>query len=264
MKQFPGRFSKKLIKYAETKNEKFPVRTIIAVIEILVLIIFQYALAAKYNVWFGNLFDSGANYFGMVFIGPFMVSAVCFILGIDLVKAYDMITPAYACGLIMAKIGCFCAGCCHGIEWQNGLYNYETGLTEVPVQLIETGLALCIFVLLVLIRKKAKPGTLFPAYLILYSATRFCSEFLRYEPDILGKLKLYHLLCLAGIVVGIIFFAVALLFADKISSFYTRDYNIGALLRNVSGEIDFNYHQLKKSVTKKDHKVIHHKKNKKK
>ena len=133
----------------------------------------------------------GPNYYGTALIGPFMLAAVCFVFGIDVIRAFDLIAPSYALGLVSSKIGCFAAGCCNGIEWEHGLYNYQYERFEVPVQLIESGLALLVFVILVLIRNKTKPGTLFPLYLILYSSTRFCSEFLRSEPEILGNLKLF-------------------------------------------------------------------------
>lgn len=264
MKQIPGNISKGMIKFVKSKNEKIPVETIIAVIELLIITLFQYVLAGNYNVWFGKIIDMGPNYFGTALIGPFMLAAVCFVLRIDIVKVYDLIAPSYAFGLIGAKFGCFCAGCCNGIEWEHGLFNHETGLVEIPVQLIEMSLASVIFIFLVFIRKKAKPGTLFPAYLILYSSTRFCSEFLRSEPDILGKLKLYHLLCLVGIAFGVVFLLIALIFGEKISRFYTKEYNLGVRLGKIADEISFNYHQLKKKTTKKEKQVVHHKKKRRK
>ncbi|MBR6646017.1 MAG: hypothetical protein IKL09_00710, partial [Clostridia bacterium] len=89
-------------------------------------------------------------------------------------------------------------------------------------------------------------------------------EFLRHEPDVLGKLKVYHLLCLAGIVVGFIWMIMALCSADRITVFFTREYNIIDRARSVSGDIGFYYHQTKKRVSKKDDKVVYHKKKRKK
>lgn len=260
MKQIPSVLSKTLIQYTRTKNEKIPIETIMAVFELLIITLFQYILAGEYNIWFGKIIDMGPNYFGTSLIGPFIIAAVCLILRIDIIKAYDLIAPSYAFGLIASKFGCFCSGCCRGIEWEHGLYNYQSERVEVPVQLIEMGLALCIFVFLLLIRKKAKPGTLYPTYLILYSSTRFFSEFLRHEPEVLGPLKVYHLCCLAGIVFGIVFLIIALLFADKISTMFAKDLKIFTYFKSIPDEISFNYHQIKKKVTGKNKKTVHHKK----
>lgn len=264
VKTFPCRVTKKIIGFCESKNSKIPISTIVAIVEMTLYVFVNYFMALYYIKWFAKPFGMEANYFGVVFIGPVIFAALSLLLGIDIVKVYDIQAPAFALALFISKFGCFCAGCCHGIEWEKGLYNYSTGLVEFPVQLVETGIALCIFVFLVLIRKKAKPGTLFPTYLILYSSTRFCSEFLRHEPDVLGKLKVYHLLCLAGIVVGFIWMIMALCSADRITVFFTREYNIIGRVRSISGDIGFYYHQTKKRVTKKDDKVVYHKKKRKK
>lgn len=256
--------SKSVIRFVKAKNEKFPIEIITALIEIVILTLFQYVFAGDYNIWFGKIIDMGPNYFGTALIGPFMLAAVCFIIRLDIIRAFDLIAPSYAFGLIASKFGCFCAGCCNGIEWEHGLYNHDTGLVEVPVQLIEMSLALIIFVFLVLIRKKAKPGTLFPAYLILYSSTRFCSEFLRSEPSVYAGLKLYQILCLAGIAFGIVFLAIALIFGDKISRLYTMEFGIGKRLQKITDEISFNYHQAKKKTKKQSKPIVHHKKKKRK
>ncbi len=260
MKQIPGNISKNLIKYTKNRNIKFPVETITAVVELVIITLFQYILAGNYNIWFGKIIDMGPNYFGTALIGPFVVAAICLILGIDIIRAYDLIAPSYAFGLIAAKFGCFCAGCCRGFEWEHGLYNYGKEQYEFPVQLVEMGLALIIFIILVSIRKKAKPGTLFPIYLILYSSTRFISEFTRVEKDIVGNLKLYHLCCLAGIAFGVVFLLIALFLGDKVTKLFTWNVRITDVPRSISAEISYDYHNLKNKVTKKDKKVIHHNK----
>ena len=259
-----GNVSKSVIRFVKAKNEKFPIEIITALIEIVILTLLQYVFAGDYNVWFGKIVDMGPNYFGTALIGPFMIAAACFVIRLDLPRAFDLIAPSYAFGLIASKFGCFCAGCCNGIEWEHGLYNHETGLVEVPVQLIEMSLALIIFVFLVIIRKKAKPGTLFPAYLILYSSTRFCSEFLRSEPSVYAGLKLYQLLCLIGIAFGVVFLVIALVFGDKISRLYTMEFGIGKRLQKIADEVSFNYHQAKKKIKKQNKSVVHHKKKKRK
>ena len=173
-------------------------------IEILIITVFQYALSGVLNRPLGDLVGTGANYFGRLLLSPMLVALLCYISGIDVFKQMDIITPAYPLGLIVAKLACFCAGCCSGITTPFGLYNHSTEQVEFPVQLVEMFLAAAIFVFLLFRKKKAKEGTMYPTYLIVYSATRFFSEFLRCEPNVLGPLKTYHLLCLGGIVLGVI------------------------------------------------------------
>ncbi len=173
-------------------------------LEIIIISLLQYALIPIGNKILGNLFKTGPNYFGLLFIGPVILTIVFIFSGIDVLKHIDLITPAYPLGLIVAKLACFCYGCCGGTEGSFGLYNHFTKAVEFPVQLVEVTLGLILFVFLMLIRRKTKEGTLFPIYIVAYSATRFFSEFLRHEADVLWIFKRYHLFCLAGIVIGII------------------------------------------------------------
>lgn len=184
----------------------------------------QLALTSSFNRTFGDMVGTGANYFGKLYHIPFLLVAICILLWVDPCKQIDLITPAYPLALFITKIGCFCHGCCGGIEWEKGLYNAESGLVEFPIQLVEAGLALAIFIFLLFWRNKAKPGTMFPTYLILYSATRFFSEFLSKKPDVFWILKTYHILCLIGVVVGIIELVIALKFGDKISNLFSESH----------------------------------------
>ena len=194
---------------------------------ILELIIFSFVecqLTASFNRTFGDLIGTGANYFGQLYHIPFLLAAFCLLFWCDPLKQIDLLAPSFPLALFIAKIACFCHGCCGGIEWANGLYNTESGLTEFPIQLVEAGLALLIFVLMLFIRDKAKPGTLFPIYLIIYSGTRFFSEFLSKKPDVFWILKTYHILCIIGVVLGIIELVVALKFGDQISELFSENH----------------------------------------
>ena len=87
VKAISGRFGKKLINLTESKNIKFPTATIVAIIEICIYVLINYLFATNYTYWFGKMLDMGPNYFGIIMIGPFIFAVVCFILGIDIVKA---------------------------------------------------------------------------------------------------------------------------------------------------------------------------------
>ena len=190
------------------------------VLEIYLFSLVQYELSLSFNRPFGNLVGTGANYFSALFLAPLFVSLFAFLTGTDIFKQMDLITPAYPLGLVLVKLACFCQGCCRGIESSFGLYNHQSDRVEFPVQLVELGLAALLFVFLLLIRKKAKEGTMFPIYMIVYSATRFFSEFLRTEENVLFILKRYHILCLVAIVVGAFWLFVVKKFRTRIQKLY--------------------------------------------
>lgn len=182
--------------------------TFYAIVETFIISFAQYWFVGNINFAFGNLVGTGANYFGILFAGPILVSIVCWLLRIDRHKQLDLIIPAYPLALCFVKLACFSCGCCRGIQTSFGLYNYLSQRTEFPVQLIESALALLIFFFLQYYKKKAKTGTMYPIYMILYSGTRFFSEFLRREPNVLGILKIYHLLCIMGVLIGTILYVI--------------------------------------------------------
>ncbi len=188
-----------------------------------------------YNKPFGEAIGTGANYFALLFFNGGIYLIACIVLGVSPLKQMDWIAPSYPLALIFVKLACFCAGCCYGIEWEHGLYSYRNERYEVPTQLIETFLALVIFIILMVVRKKAKKGTLFPMYLILYSGTRFFSEFLRREENVLGPLKVYHILCIIGVVEGIILLFIVNKFGDKIDNHFDKYYRgvIGVIVQKI-------------------------------
>lgn len=203
-------------------NNKFEFRHITFVLvlgEIFLISYAQYQLSSL-NSTFGELVGTGANYFGKLLFAPIFVAFFCLLLGIDVFKQMDIITPAFPLALTFSKLGCFFSGCCSGIECSFGLYNYSTKQVEFPVQLVEMALAVGIFIFLMLWQKKAKEGTMYPTYLIVYSATRFFSEFLRSEENVLFVLKAYHILCLFGVATGVFLLFFIRKSKEKIRQFY--------------------------------------------
>lgn len=176
-----------------------------AITEIILISLVQFAFTAQINAFFGELVGTDLNYFGLLFITPILLVAFCLLIGVNFLKQIDLITPAFPLALIFTKLACFGSGCCHGVYWKYGLYNETYSRLEFPVQLLEAGIALLLFAFLLYWRKKAKPGTLFPTYLILYSATRFFSEFgVEMLPIRIINLKIYQIICIFGFIVGII------------------------------------------------------------
>ncbi len=195
-------------------------------IEITIISFVQYILlGGPLHTWVGNIFKTGANYYGTLFFKPIILYLFFYIIAVNPLKQMDLITPGFPLALIFVKLACFFNGCCTGFECSWGITNYyKSGpQKEFPSQLLETGLALLLFLFLLWYKKRAKDGTLFPVYLILYSATRFLSEFTRCEDNVLGPFKIYHFLCVAGVIIGIVELLIVLRYSEKIKQLYNRN-----------------------------------------
>ena len=166
-----------------------------AVMETLLISVLQYVLAP--NRPFGELVGTGANYFGLLLTAPVFMAAGCVLMGIDIRRQIDLVTPAYPLALAISKIACLFGDCCGGAQCT------FLGGREFPSQLVESLLAALIFAVLLCYRKEMKTGTVFPWYMILYSGTRFFSEFFREEENVLGIFKIYHILCMGGVLLGV-------------------------------------------------------------
>ena len=216
-----------LINAASVRNKDsiFTKENFWTVLEIIIISCIQILPIGFFNVQLGKLLNTGANYFGLLYFMPLVLFAFFFFISVNPFKQTDLITPAYPLALFFVKLGCFCDGCCGGFECEWGLmnYHYQSGpQREFPTQLVEAGLALLIFVFLLWYRKRAKEGTIFPTYLIIYSATRFFSEFTSNKPDILWHLKTYHILCIIGVILGIAELILVLKYSEKIKPFFER------------------------------------------
>lgn len=216
-----------IIKIASKKNKNnlFSKANFWTVIEIFLISCVQHLPIIFLNSKFGSLMETGTNYFGLLFFIPLFLLLLYYAISINPFKQTDLIAPAYPLALIFIKLACFCNGCCQGFECEWGLtnyYNMSDPKKEFPAQLLEAGLAFAIFIFLLLYRKKAKEGTLFPIYVIVYSGTRFFSEFTRNDPNVLGILKTYHIFCIIGVIVGIVELILVLKFSEKITPIFDR------------------------------------------
>ena len=145
------------------------------------------------RAWFSDLAEC---FGGMVFYGGFLggLCALCvfvrfsrLIIRENALDLYAVATPLFH---TFGRIGCFFGGCCYGREWSHGILIAENrlnpsvaGVPRFPVQLVEAGCNLLLFVFLVfLFRKKKAEGKLICAYLIVYPVIRFTLEFWRGDP----------------------------------------------------------------------------------
>lgn len=196
--------------------------TLWSIFETVLFSVFQLMFIGMINFWFGPLVGTGANYFGTLFFVPIILILICFLIGMDPRKQLDLLTPTFPLLLIFVKLACFCQGCCRGFSWKYGMYNYATNANEFPVQLMELGAAAAIFVFFLVVRKNVKKGCVFPVYIILYSATRFFSEFLRCEKNVFLFLKTYQILCIIGIVYGVLLLKLLDVFDEKLNNIFEK------------------------------------------
>ena len=127
--------------------------------------------------------SSGLIEGGFVFYGGLIGGIAGYFLGIKIagtnVRTF-LNTFAFAIPYVHAfgRIGCFCAGCCYGIEYTGPL----SVAGHFPVQLVEAGLLFVFsFVVLGSLLRHAElvSASLFHYYILYYSTLRFFLEFLR-------------------------------------------------------------------------------------
>ena len=125
----------------------------------------------------------------------------------EILKNYVISLPLiYA----ISKIGCFFAGCCHGIKYSGILsVRYETGsacqlsTSVFPVQMAETIVFLGIYFLLVYLKNKKENDGVVIGTLFLSGLAKFGLDFLRYSH--VGKvLTSNQIVCLIIIITCVI------------------------------------------------------------
>lgn len=220
-----GLYSKRIVCYTTELNTYFGKITEFVLVSVeSLLMALMVDVSARVNQPFGEFVGTGANFFATLLVAPVLWFVLSVVLMINPLKQIDIATMFVPVTLFFYKAACYCQGCCWGIPWEYGPYNHHPDHpgNQVPVQAIEAFWAVAIFVFLLIYRKKAKPGTVYPIFVILYSATRFCSEFFRREENVFWILKRYHLLCLAGIAVGLLLLLIVELFGDKIQARFEK------------------------------------------
>ncbi|NLH63129.1 MAG: prolipoprotein diacylglyceryl transferase [Erysipelotrichaceae bacterium] len=105
----------------------------------------------------------------------------------DFMRYFNILIPCVALAQAVGRIGCFCAGCCGGIEtsaWYGVSFPAAslawTTAKIIPTQLISAGGDFLIFIITYLILTKSKHSDDTAGwYLMLYSIGRFFIEFIR-------------------------------------------------------------------------------------
>jgi len=111
--------------------------------------------------------------------------------------------------MAVAKVACFCNGCCHGaagalflcVSHGENPGGAPVGVRIHPVQLYEVVALAVIFAVLLRLRQRSPAGRLFAWFLMMYGVSRGLTEFLRGDGGtqwMFGALTLSQLLCFAA------------------------------------------------------------------
>ncbi|UCD50516.1 MAG: prolipoprotein diacylglyceryl transferase [Phycisphaerales bacterium] len=129
-------------------------------------------------------------------------------------SALDLVAWALILPWIMAKIGCFFNGCCHGkpcslpwaVTFPEAARGAPPGVPVHPTQFYEIGIMLILLALFALLRSERWRGTKLFWFLLIYGFGRAATDFLRGEadPTFLGPLTLTQLVCACAAAVALL------------------------------------------------------------
>lgn len=131
---------------------------------------------------------------GMVFYGGLLGALIggllyCRSLKLDPLLYLDLFVPGIPLFHMFARFGCLFAGCCFGVESEHGWYFPHSPLADpntryFPIQLVEAGGNLLLFLLLLALPKAKIPkGRMVWIYFSLYAVMRFTLEFWRGDAE---------------------------------------------------------------------------------
>lgn len=191
------------------------------------IIIFALAIVSisPLNAPLSNFFlgDHSDGFFPIIYFAPIALFILGVLIKINPLKLLDFSAPADCLLLIIVKLACFFYGCCYGVETATSFYyNLKTERYEIPIALIEIICAVIMFVILsIMLAKKKNNGFLYPAFIAMYSGSRFVSEFWRDDyPETFGNLKGNQVMCLIGLGLGIIYLIVVAICGKRVSDFF--------------------------------------------
>lgn len=148
---------------------------------------------------FATLVGRSTEFLGYVFFSAVGMVLTAGALGYPPLRWLDRTVPLYLTMATVLKLSCFCAGCCYGQPWEQGLYNHRSQQTEFPIQLVE--MALYGILLWLLPRYKGRPGRRFLLFLSAYGGVRFLVQFFRADRPIFGS---FHWMSGIACAVGLI------------------------------------------------------------
>ncbi len=150
--------------------------------------------------YFGFWVAISDSFSGAVFYGGLLGGLVAGIIAVKVMRL-DLITYSASMAPIIplfhsiARIGCFCAGCCYGIKSDFGFsahgntFVYAVNdVSRFPVQLLEAMLNLVLSLVLFYLLKRSEnnmklKGWMLRIYLMSYACIRIFTEFFRGDKD---------------------------------------------------------------------------------
>ena len=148
----------------------------------------------------------GFSMFGIMFSLPLGNLALAKIFKKPYGDVMDYCAPGILIELVLYRVGCTFAGCCHGLECEWFGITYSPSMkTFFPSQPIEAILdaALCALLIYMLLKKKYPKGTLYALFLVGYSSVRFLVEFTRERDVLFLGMSRSHLFCLLWLAIGV-------------------------------------------------------------
>jgi len=125
------------------------------------------------------IFQGGIVFYGGLFGVLIGAKVFALISKTDASSVYRIIVPAIPLFHGFGRIGCFLAGCCHGMALQNPVIIGPFHFTRIPVQLFESVFCFLLFPVLLVIEKKRSHCNTLRLYLISYAIFRLILEFFR-------------------------------------------------------------------------------------
>ncbi len=167
-----------------------------------ILLTFIGVLSVKLMYFIENGDFSGLSFFGAVLFIPILAIPISVVLNIKYQDYIDICAPSVAIMLSAMKINCLRSGCCIG----KVLYTNEFGATiRFPSQIFEMIVAFLICVLLIYASKKKIYKTkLYPAFMILYGATRFVLNIFRETDDFWFGLGIGNMWAIVSVILGFV------------------------------------------------------------
>lgn len=167
-------------------------------LDLLVVAIFSILIGVVFAILFENVYEAikaaslGTSprwTWGMTFYGGLVGGVIVFLLlyrfyylkhNKPILKDVLLIAPSFiALGHGIGRLGCFLAGCCYGIEMENGVYFQVHDAYLLPTQLIEMSFLLVLSLILGIFAFKNITKYTMPIYMFSYGVFRFIIEFFR-------------------------------------------------------------------------------------
>ncbi|MBQ1928939.1 MAG: prolipoprotein diacylglyceryl transferase [Clostridia bacterium] len=134
---------------------------------------------------------------------------------------FDLYAVVLPLGHAFGRVGCFFAGCCYGMEYHgpfshtytSSIGNTPVGVPLFPVQLLESGLLVVLFIigLIIYLKLNLPVGMQTALYACEYAVVRFTLEFLRGDSErgsflYLSTSQWTSILVIAFVIISVIIF----------------------------------------------------------